>query len=300
MHWGQIKTILIFSFLILDVYLFVQFLDKKEVADIGIIEHEPSSIEDRLKEESIVMGDLPQQVNEESYISVKQHLFTEGELDKEEDIVDQDTVILNKNTIISTLDKPVSLPKRDTPANLNNLLQSIAYHADDYTFWRKNEKMNVLVYFQNKLDRPVYYNQKGYVLLFLDDEDEVTHYAQMMLGEEETLEDKRTLIEPIRAIETLYNANELNTGDHITKVDLGYHTRVPFESDVQVFAPIWKISVNDEKHYFVNAIEGFTFSTNEEEYLKEIMKDMMQKLDAYHKKNKALDVIQSDLKSRVQ
>lgn len=300
MHWGQIKTLLIFSFLILDVYLFVQFLDKKEVADIGIIEHEPSSIEDRLKEESIVMGDLPQQVNEESYISVKQHLFTEGELEKEEDIVDQDTVILNKNTIISTLDKPVSLPKRDTPANLNNLLQSIAYHADDYTFWRKNEKMNVLVYFQNKLDRPVYYNQKGYVLLFLNDEDEVTHYAQMMLGEEETLEDKRTLIEPIRAIETLYNTNELNTGDHITKVDLGYHTRVPFESDVQVFAPIWKISVNDEKHYFVNAIEGFTFSTNEEEYLKEIMKDMMQKLDAYHKKNKALDVIQSDLKSRVQ
>ena len=35
MQWGQIKTLLILSFLILDVYLFVQFLEKKEQADLS-------------------------------------------------------------------------------------------------------------------------------------------------------------------------------------------------------------------------------------------------------------------------
>jgi len=300
MHWGQIKTLLIFSFLILDVYLFVQFLDKKEVADIGIIEHEPSTIEEQLISESIAIAELPKQANEESYISVKQHLFTEEELISQDGVVKQDAIILNKNTVLSTLENPVSLPRRESSSNLNDLLQSTAYYADNYTFWRKNEKMNVLIYFQNKLDRPVYYNEKGYVLLFLNEDDEVTHYVQTMLGEEERLTEKRTLIEPIRAIETLYNANELNAGDHITKVDIGYHTRVPFESDVQVFAPIWKITVNDEKHYFVNAIEGFTFSTDEEEYLENITESTMKLLEGQSRKSKELESIQEDLQSRVQ
>ena len=300
MHWGQIKTLLIFSFLILDVYLFVQFLDKKEVADIGIIEHEPSTIEEQLTSESIAITDLPKQTHEESYISVNQHLFTEEELSSQDGVAKQDAVILNKNTIISTLEKAVSLPRRETSANLDDLLQSTAYYADNYTFWRKSEKMNVLIYFQNKLDRPVYYNEKGYVLLFLNEDNEVTHYVQTMLGEEERLTERRTLIEPIRAIETLYNANELNAGDHITKVDIGYHTRVPFESDVQVFAPIWKITVNDEKHYFVNAIEGFTFSTDEEEYLENIAESTIKLLEGQSRPSKELEKIQEDLQSRVQ
>src|SRR5699024_5125305 len=134
MHWGQIKTLLIFSFLILDVYLFVQFLDKKEVADIGIIEHEPSTIEEQLTSESIAITDLPKQTHEESYISVNQHLFTEEELSSQDGVhpvsphhleelssqdgvAKQDAVILNKNTIISTLEKAVSLPRRETSAN---------------------------------------------------------------------------------------------------------------------------------------------------------------------------------------
>lgn len=300
MHWGQIKTLLIFSFLILDIYLFVQFLEKKEIADIGIIEHEPSSIEEQLKSESISVADLPKQTYEESYISVKRHLFTEEELADADSVQKQESHILNQSTIISKLDKPVKLPRRESSSSLNDLLKSIAYYADDYTFWRKSEQMKVLVYFQNKLDRPVYYNEQGFVLLFLNEDNEVTHYVQTMLGEEERLAERRTLIEPIRAIETLYHANELKPGDDISKVDLGYHTRVPFESDVQVFAPIWKITIDNEKHYFVNAIEGFTFSTDEAEYLENIVTSTLKLLESNPGKNKVLEEIQQDLNSRIQ
>ena len=45
-----------------------------------------------------------------------------------------------------------------------------------------------------------------------------------------------------------------------------------------MFAPIWKVNVNDEKDFFVNAIEGFTFSTNEEEFLLDVIDAAIYKL----------------------
>src|SRR5699024_2661317 len=105
-------------------------------------------------------------------------------------------------------------------------------------------------------------------------------------------------ITPMRAIETLYNANELFAGDEITRVNIGFHTRVPFESDVQVFVPIWKITVNDEKNFFVNAIEGFIFSTDEEVFFDEVTNAMMKKLDIQKGQNKKLKTILEDLEAR--
>src|SRR5690625_903239 len=118
MHWGQIKTLLILSFFILDVYLFVQFLEKKEQADIGVLEHQPSTIEEQLKAESITVQDLPEQEYEETFISVKQQLFTEEELTTFKDIAPQQSFIFNKNVIVSKLDKPIPMNKAITKENM--------------------------------------------------------------------------------------------------------------------------------------------------------------------------------------
>src|SRR5699024_2331884 len=109
----------------------------------------------------------------------------------------------------------------------------------------------------------------GMILVFLNDENEIIFYTQAMLGEAESRQEKKTLIKPIKAIETLYSTNELNSGDRITKMDIGFHTRVPSSHGVQVFVPTWKVTVNGERNYFVNAIEGFAFSSNEYDFLEE-------------------------------
>lgn len=298
MHWGQIKTLLILSFLILDIYLFMQFLEKKEVADIGVIEHEPSTIEEQLNGESITIKELPDQEYEETYISLKQHLFTKDELKGLSNVPKQESFILNQNMVVSILDKAIALPSKKTDENMDDFLTSFAYYGEEYTFWKRNEEKNVLVYFQNKLDRTIYYNDKGIILVFLNDDNEATHYIQTMLGEEETVAEKRKLITPMRAIETLYNANALFAGDEITRVNIGFHTRVPFESDVQVFVPIWKITVNEDHNYFVNAIEGFIFSTDEEEFFDEVTTTMMKRLDIQKGQNKKLEEILQDIEVR--
>lgn len=297
MHWNQIKSLLILSFLVLNVYLFFGFMEKKQEQDIGVIEQQESSIEEVLKAESIKINNLPEKEYEETFITVTQREFSEQELAIWKD---QKPFIFNDYFIASQVNKPIPLPNKVSKEAMNELLEDIVYAPEEYSFWNWSEELNVLVFFQNKMERPVYYNQNGIVLLFLDDDNKVTYYLQAMLGETETLSERKQLIKPIRAIEILYGANELHSNDEIESVNIGFHTRVPFESGVQVFAPIWKVNVNNEINYFVNAIEGFTFSTNEEEFLLETIEATVERINNSGEDDKIMKSIVSDLEKRVE
>lgn len=298
MQWDQIKNLLIVSFLILDVYLFVQFLDKKEQADIGILEQHTSSIEEQLKDDRITYEPLPVEEYEETFISVKQHEFTEADLKAQGKGKKQKTNIVDNKLIVSKVDEEISFSESATKKQIMNTFSDLVYFAEEYTFWNWNTEKNVLIFFQNKFDRPVYYNQGGVVLLFLNEDNEVDYYLQSMLGDAESLAEKRELMSSMQAIETLYRADELPYESHIDNVNIGFHTRVPFESDVQVFAPIWKVQVNGEKDYFINAIEGFIFSTDENEFLEEVISLARDDIRSHRHKNKVLEDVYELLESR--
>jgi len=300
MQWGQIKTLLIISFLVLDIYLFVQFLEKKEESDIGILEHQTSTIEEQLADDNITYEQLPEEEHEETFISVKQKQFSEEELIGQNKQIEQDTTIIQKNFIVSKPDEPIPVSATISVEQLTNLFNNLVYFSEEYTFWNWNKEENIIVFFQNKLDRPVYYNQKGLVLLFLNEENEIVFYTQTMLGDTESLAEKRKLMRPMEAIETLYIANELPQDSHIDNVNIGFYTRVPFETEVQVFAPIWRINVNGERDYFVNAIEGFIFSTDEEEFLEQAIIDAHEKVRMQHSNNDVLEDVYLELEKRVE
>ncbi len=291
MQWGQIKTLLIVSFLILNIYLFIQLMEKKEEADIGILEQHTSSIEEQLRDDGITYGTLPDKEYEETFISVKPFDFTEEALQSERKLKSQRATIVQQHLIVSTLEEGLSLSDTSTKEQLMNTFGQLVYFADEYTFWNWNKEYNILIFFQNKFDRPVYYNQNGLVLLFLDKDNEVKFYMQTMLGEAEALAEKRELMKPMEAIETLYRANELELDSHIDHVNIGFHTRVPFETDIQVLAPIWKVQVNKEKNYFINAIEGFIFSTDEKEFLQEVIAGFADEIRIQRHKDSDLEEI---------
>lgn len=280
MQWSQIKTLLILSFFILNIYLLIQFLEKREQADIGVLEIQQSTIEDQLQSESIEINELPTEKYEETYISVKPRLFSESDLESLNKVVPkQKSVVANKNLVISQFKDPIPIKKNSNKQSFEKLLEDMALYSSDYTFWNWNEELNIVVFFQKDDERPIYYNQNGLLLLFLNDDNETLFYMQTYLGEAEQHAEKRELISPLKAIEILYNQNELKFGDEVTSVNIGFHTRVPLESGVQVFAPIWKVNVNSSKDYFVNAIEGVVFSSNEEEFLREAIKNNINRVD---------------------
>src|SRR5699024_10329272 len=282
------------------IYLLIQFLEKRQQADIGLLEREESSVEDQLKSESIVINDLPTETYEESYISVQPYLFTDSDLKQLGNQSEQNSVVANKSLIMSQFKDPIPIKKNSSESDLEKILDETVLFAEDYTFWNWNEQANILVFFQNDGDRPIYFNQNGLILFFLDDNNEAVFYTQTYLGDTEQHDDKRDLITPLKAIEILYKQNELSPGDEITSVNIGFHTRVPLESGVQVFAPIWKVNVNDEKNYFVNAIEGVVFSNDEHDFLKESITQNLERVHMIKDQEVMKATIENMLKNKLE
>lgn len=288
MQWGQIKSILILSFFILNVYLFAQFLEKKEQSDLGVLEQDLYTIEEQLEDDSIEIGDLPEETLEETFISVEPYKFTSQDIKQNKTKTKQESYIINHSVIVSELENPLKVDVSSTN-RIMKAFQDTVYFAQDYQYWNLDETYNMLMFFQNKLDRPIYFNQNGLVLAILNEEDEIEAYIQTRLGDEESLDDKRQLIEPLTAIEKVYEKGELNPEDEIDRVNIGFHTRVPFESGVQVFAPTWKVSVNDKRNYFVNAMEGFMFSTDEKEFIDEVLSKTIDTMETFLKEQDTKD-----------
>src|SRR5699024_3308396 len=255
--------------LVLNIYLLYLVIDKQKEADIGVIEREDTTIEEQLESEDITYIDLPEVKDEEPFLSVEQKVFDSKDASSLDKFSNQDAAIIDENIIISVFDKPIQLPSNAKEQTIISLLKDDILYQEEYECWSWNEEYYVLVFFQKKNERPIYFNRGGMVLFFLNKENEVSGYIQTMLGESEEGEENKSLIQPIKAIETLYLSNKLNSGEKVTKMKIGYHTRVPLSDGMQVFVPTWKVSVNDERNYFINAIEGFIFSGNDNDFLHE-------------------------------
>lgn len=279
MQWSQIKTLFIVCFLILDVYLLIKFIDKQEQTDLSVLEHENTSIEQQLKSEDITLPELPTDIDEEeNYISVSPRVFSEDDLNDFDNL--KKASIIDGSLIISTFKKPVPVPEEGSGSDIKSAFSDELLDIDDYRFWSWNEELNMLIFFQEKKDRPIYYNENGIIFIFLNDDDEAVFYTQTMLEEMEANGDKYTLIEPIKAIEILYDSNELQTDDDISSVGMGFHTRIPLESGVQVFSPTWRVTVNGDRNYFVNAIEGIVYSSLDINFLNDTLDVIAEKADA--------------------
>lgn len=292
MQWNQIKTLFILCFLVLNIYLLYLLLDKQKEADIGVIEREDATLEEQLESENITYGDLPDVEDKEAFLSVKQKKFEKEDKKHLDDFSNQESIILDDNFIISEYKDPIKIPSDASAGTLSNLIKNDMLYSEEYEFWSWNEQYNVLVFFQEKNERPIYFNRNGIILVFLNEKNEAISYVQTMLGDTEEAEDKKSLIQPIKAIETLYLTNQLNAGENVSNMKMGYHTRVPLADGIQVFVPTWKVSIDEERNYFVNAIEGFTFSGNDGDFLNET-------ISTYHDSIRSASVENKDLKKTI-
>ncbi|MGM8366772.1 two-component system regulatory protein YycI [Virgibacillus sp. W0181] len=299
MQWGQIKTLFILCFLILDVYLLILYLDKQEQADLGILEQQDTTIEEQLEDDSIKVGPLPDEEYEENFISVKPKIFTEEESKALDSLKDQNSMF-NQNFILSQYEKPKKIPETGTETDIEKVILETLLFPEEYTYWDWNKQANILIFFQEENDRPIYYNQNGLILVYLNDKNEAVFYTQTMLGNADSRAEKRSLIKPIKAIETLYKQDELKSGDEVTSVDIGLHTRIPLDSGVQVFAPTWKVAVNGEKSYFVNAMEGFVFSSDENTFLAEALRMNLEKIQTIDEKQLSKTFIEEQINKKLE
>src|SRR5699024_1816650 len=141
------------------------------------------------------------------FISVSQKIFTDKELKLVERLKNQKTAVVN-NFIVSLFNKPIKISKNETMEGIESIVKASVVFPEEYIFWDWNQEMNILIFFQEKMGRPVFFNQNGVILVFLNDDNEMIFYTQTVLGDADAREDEKNLITPIKAIETLYQANE--------------------------------------------------------------------------------------------
>src|SRR5699024_5532442 len=105
-----------------------------------------------LKTEDITFQDLPEQEYEEAFISVKQEMFKEDELSELDRYELQDTYLLTNYLLASKLEEPIKVERNIKKDNLTEIFNDIVYYPEEYTFWNWNKDLNVLIFFQNKMD----------------------------------------------------------------------------------------------------------------------------------------------------
>ncbi|MYL29744.1 hypothetical protein GLW03_07905 [Halobacillus halophilus] len=278
MQWGQIKLLFILSFLILDLFLLQQFIEKQSQDVLGQISTAEENIETELAEDGITIADgaNPQEPGEVSTIKSSGSTFSEEILGQIEDMDEEEQTVevLNENRVLKVeLDDPVPV----TEDNVIDKVRSLVPFYSQYSFWGWNEENGVALFFQKANDRTIYFNNSGSLLVTIED-GEITGYVATMLAFNEgemTIDSEQdgAVIAPLNAVRTLHRQGMLQDGDEVTSMSIGYYTEIfvepSEEKGEQVFAPAWKVTVNGERSHFVYALTGGVIDVEEGNFIEE-------------------------------
>lgn len=256
MDWNRTKTIFIWVFLILNIFLYTQYLQRyNEGQEIEVV-GETTKFESLLKEDNITYMALPNNNESAAYYSGQIKNFSPSEVPY---FANQRTEIENDNKLNVIMDKPVKLQEGGVHDKYTEFLHSYVHEGDSYVLWNFDNENKVATFFQKVNDLTLYYNVRGYVKIYWNDDERVVAYEQTMLEKHEKIEKQQNLLTPMQVLQILYGKNLLKPDSQILKMNLGYSTIVQF-TQTQVFAPTWEVRVRladkSEEIHFVNAVDG--------------------------------------------
>jgi regulatory protein YycI of two-component signal transduction system YycFG len=217
-----------------------------------------TSFEEKLKADEIQYGELPKAPIKEQYLSAKPKVFTKGDISK---LKEQQAILKDPNTLQVTMEKPIPLTDKFDPAELSSYLKESVLYGDHYQFWEKDDQTNTIIYYEQYENYPLFKNISGMIIFNLNSQNQIISYQQTYLEGIEKLKEKKEILPPLKAIETLHQKGNLKPKSKITKVELGYAT-IPLASASQILAPTWRIVVDDKDSMYVNAFEGQIINFN--------------------------------------
>lgn len=256
MQWGQIKSLFIICFLVLNVFLAKQLIDRGEETLSFIPE---ASKEEELELNIAGLDRLDNETYEAPLLYTSSYDFNAVD-NLASQLPNQEAVVIDHTTLFSRLKTPVDIPV-DSESKLTTALAEYVYLGARFERYRFLEEAGLMVFFQ-RINHPIFYNQQALLFVKLNDENQMTHYMMRAVDivEEEHDDKPQTLLTQYDAIYRLYhNSNILKTGDEVTAVSLGYHNLVSLPNGEQLLNPTWRVNVNDTSDYFINAIEGHDY-----------------------------------------
>lgn len=257
MDWSKTKSVFIVTFLILNIFLGYQLVQKRDSSQLDVITE--LTIEENLANEDIKFEALPKEPKELSYISGKVKIFAEDDV---KSLKNQKVNLETAGVLKSVFDDPIKISLTDQ-VKIQQFAKDHLLDGEKYTVWSVDEETGTIVLVQQHNNYKVFgqsLNISGVIYLYVNDDHEAISYEQTLIPEFEEHELEK-LITPIQTLGNLLNNNHLKSGSHVTKVEIGYYPLVPYSSESQLLAPTWHVVIDDETDIYVNAIEGQIYKT---------------------------------------
>jgi len=235
MDWGRAKTVLILSFLFLNLLLVYQMWITRWDPTIssGAASDMKKEANTKLASKNIrVLYEIPTEAPKLEQISVN-YLNNSG------------------NAPLVTLAKPL------TPENLltNNGFRDFAEQAgvkeaSSYTFDSSRSNADMFVFNQMYEHLPMF----DVTLQLFSKKTEITGYKQAIVEVQSSSKKKQQKV--ISAYTALRSISDyLPEGSVISTVSLGYHGQ-SFDSATHLMLPYWRIMLDNGEHYYVQAFTG--------------------------------------------
>lgn len=204
MDWARIKTIFIIAFLALNIYLGYEFYKLYKSSQYDYISE--ATIESQLSADEIEIVSLPKNVSKGKYLTASPKRFTKEELAEmaEGRLNGQSVTIINDTVIESYLEKPYKISANFSPNELAAFLKNNVIAGEEYSFWERDPVNNTITYYQKVNDKVLFNNMNGELTFYLNEDNEIVYYRQTLLEDFEEFPDEETLLQPIKAIEILY------------------------------------------------------------------------------------------------
>ncbi|MGF2618400.1 two-component system regulatory protein YycI [Rossellomorea aquimaris] len=268
MDWSKTKTIFIIVFLILDIFLLTLFINKYNESQYDFLSE--TKLEDRLKVDNIKYElPLSKDPEKQPYINAITKAFTAEDI---KELKDQSVEIIDSTMISSKFEESeYVLSEKFKPEELTDFINKNILNGDAYSFWGVDEEQQRILYYQNYKEKPIFNNINGELAIYFDEDRKIVSYTQTLMTDFEEFTEKKSVITPIQAVETLYSKKKVLPDSSIGTPEIGFYTLVP-EAERQVLSPAWHFIVTregEEEHHFVNAFEGniIEFTNTEKEIL---------------------------------
>lgn len=225
MNWRRAKTILIYSFLLLDILLATQVW-RMVAQPLTTNPYNDFSLEQLttlLKQEGIVLSvELPTEAADKPLINVRY-----------------------RETALRPISPPVSA-NQTKPASLVELVPEMKG-----TLYDQVQSTKTLATFDQVFEGLPLFR----VNIQLKAIDDAWRSAKIQTVTVMSKGTPQPLISSFLAVRTVYERQLLKSGDEIVDVRLGYEGQ-HFTSDMQVMAPTWRIALISDRRIYVNAVTG--------------------------------------------
>ncbi|MFJ7953817.1 two-component system regulatory protein YycI [Lysinibacillus sp. NPDC096418] len=254
MDWNRTKSIFIVVFLILNISLYMLYVNRyNDSRNVGVLGEK--NIETRLKDDNISYVTLPNEIDSAANISGKVHNFTYDEFKG----MEQQVNTFDGSKVHVVFSKPIKLRNTHEETSFIEFVKTNIKDNSNYSLWEINEEERVAIFFQKTKDRILYYNMSGVLKVHWNANNEVTMYEQAMLDDIKEIDQPKSILPPLQIFQALYSKGLLKPNSRIMQVKLGYSTLVN-NIQKQVLVPTWEVRVKlpdgEIEEYFVDAVDA--------------------------------------------